>query len=48
MFSVNVFCAKRDFPPKNGPVPIQAVNSYHALYDLFPAGKPLASLAKIG
>ena len=28
MFSVNVFCAKRDFPPKNGPVPIQTVNAY--------------------
>ena len=27
MFSANVFCAKRDFPPKNGPVPIQAVNA---------------------
>ena len=28
MFSADVFCAKRDFPPKNGPVPIQAVNAY--------------------
>ena len=28
MFSVNVFFAKRDSPPKNGPVPIQAVNAY--------------------
>ena len=26
MFSADVFCAKHDFPPKNGPVPIQAVN----------------------
>ena len=28
MFSADVFCAKRDFPPKNGPVPIQAVNAH--------------------
>ena len=28
MFSADVFCAKHDFPPKNGPVPIQAVNGY--------------------
>ena len=28
MFSVDVFFAKRDFPPKNGPVPNQAVNAY--------------------
>ena len=28
LFSADVFCAKRDFPPKNGPVPIQAVNAY--------------------
>ena len=25
MFSADVFCAKHDFPPKNGPVPIHAV-----------------------
>ena len=28
MFLADVFCAKHDFPPKNGPVPIQAVNAY--------------------
>ena len=28
MFSADVFFAKHDFPPKNGPVPIQAVNGY--------------------
>ena len=31
MFSADVLCAKQDFPPKNGPVPIQAVNAYHPL-----------------
>ena len=30
MFSADVFCAKHDLPPKNGPVPIQAVNGYPA------------------
>ena len=28
MFSADVFFAKHDFLPKNGPVPIQAVNAY--------------------
>ena len=28
MFSADVFLHKHDFPPKNGPVPIQAVNAY--------------------
>ena len=34
MFSVNVFCAKRDFPPKNGPVPLHAVNAYVAAQNM--------------
>ena len=29
MFSADVFCAKHDFPPKNGPVPSRPVNVYH-------------------
>ena len=41
MFSADIFFAKHDFPPKNGPVPIQAVSAYQGTVPIFAAEKTL-------